>query len=143
MEALFDRRIGDPPLHALFSPWDTVIFLYRPTMTTQTNILKNRLTMSPPNFDFIPLWLSRCHHNACIVGGGGQIDHRCMCTMLRPLPFLMEILALGLLNLLYKKVQCSLDFRNFSPGGKLCFPRRHISLLNDAERKCAVERRVH
>ena len=37
-------------------------------MNTQTYILTNGHTKSPPNFDIIPLWLSHCHHNACIPG---------------------------------------------------------------------------
>ena len=101
------------------------------------------MTTGQPQWDEIKIRAYPMFVRMRVEGGGGQIDHRCMRTMLRPLPFLMEILALGL-NLLYIKVQCSLYFRNFPPEGKLCFPRRrHISLLNDAERKCTVERRVY
>ena len=51
-------------VHALFSHWDTIIFLLL-SHYVHTDILTNRYTMSPPKFDDIPLWPSHYHHNAC------------------------------------------------------------------------------
>ena len=36
-------------------------------MNTQTDILTNGHTKTPPNFDIVPLWLSHRPHNACTL----------------------------------------------------------------------------
>ena len=61
-----NRKIGlesvpPSPLHAIFSQWDTV-----KSLISSHNKQADRHTESPLNFD-IPLWLSHCPHNVCIV----------------------------------------------------------------------------